>query len=66
MLTGAGQSPQPSSVHQHRHHIVADRDHPSEGELLKDAAEDLLAHVHFPRGHRRALHSTNPLERLFQ
>jgi putative transposase len=24
----------------------------------------VLAHLHFPRGHRRRLHSTNPLERL--
>ena len=31
--------------------------------LLEDAAEDVLAHMHFPREHRR-LHSTNPLERL--
>jgi transposase-like protein len=28
------------------------------------AAEDVLAHLHFPREHRRRLHSTNPLERL--
>jgi putative transposase len=33
-------------------------------ELLEDAAEDVLAHLHFPREHRRRLHSTNPLERL--
>jgi putative transposase len=33
-------------------------------ELLQDAAEDVLAHLHFPREHRRRLHSTNPLERL--
>jgi hypothetical protein len=31
---------------------------------LEDAAEDVLAHLHFPREHRRRLHSTNPLERL--
>jgi len=37
---------------------------PQAAELLEDAAEDLLAHVHFPREHRRRLHSTNPLERL--
>ena len=24
----------------------------------------MLAHLHFPREHRRRLHSTNPLERL--
>ena len=32
--------------------------------LLADAAEDLLAHKHFPVEHRTRLHSTNPLERL--
>lgn len=37
---------------------------PQAAELLEDAAEDVLAHLHFPRGHRRRLHSTNPLERL--
>jgi transposase-like protein len=31
---------------------------------LENAAEDVLAHLHFPREHRRRLHSTNPLERL--
>jgi putative transposase len=36
---------------------------PQAAELLQDAAEDLLAHMHFPREHRRRLHSTNPLER---
>ena len=34
--------------------------------LLADAAEDLLAHKHFPAEHRTRLHSTNPLERLNQ
>lgn len=33
-------------------------------ELLESAAEDVLAHFHFPEEHRRRLHSTNPLERL--
>lgn len=33
-------------------------------ELLESAAEDVLAHLHFPLAHRRQLHSTNPLERL--
>jgi transposase-like protein len=33
-------------------------------ELLEEAAEDVLAHFHFPEDHRRRLHSTNPLERL--
>ncbi len=37
---------------------------PQAAELLKDAAEDMLAHLHFPREHRRRLHSTNPIERL--
>jgi transposase-like protein len=29
-------------------------------DLLEDAAEDVLAHMHFPRQHRRRLHSTQP------
>jgi putative transposase len=33
-------------------------------ELLEDAAEDILAHMHFPKEHRRRLHSTNTVERL--
>jgi transposase-like protein len=37
---------------------------PQAAALLEDAAEDLLAHKHFPEEHRRQLHSTNPLERL--
>ena len=37
---------------------------PQAAELLQEAAEDVLAHLHFPREHRRRLHSTNPLERL--
>jgi putative transposase len=37
---------------------------PQAAELLESAAEDLLAHLQFPREHRRRLHSTNPLERL--
>ena len=37
---------------------------PHVAELLEEAAEDVLAHLHFPREHRRRLHSTNPLERL--
>ena len=32
--------------------------------LLEQAAEDVLAYLHFPAAHRRQLHSTNPLERL--
>jgi len=37
---------------------------PQAAALLEDAAEDILAHKHFPEEHRRQLHSTNPLERL--
>src|SRR5947208_13148386 len=37
---------------------------PDAAALLEEAAEDILAHMHFPREHRRRLHSTNPLERL--
>ena len=37
---------------------------PQAAELTENAAEDLLAHRHFPREHRRRLYSTNPLERL--
>ena len=37
---------------------------PQAAELLEDAAEDVLAHMHFPLEHRRRLHSTNPIERL--
>jgi putative transposase len=33
-------------------------------ELLNEAAEDILAHMHFPEAHRARLASTNPLERL--
>ena len=37
---------------------------PPAAALLEEAAEDILAHKHFPDEHRRQLHSTNPLERL--
>jgi putative transposase len=37
---------------------------PEAADLLEAAGEDVLAHLHFPREHRRRLHSTNPLERL--
>jgi putative transposase len=37
---------------------------PRAAALLEEAAEDILAHKHFPEEHRRQLHSTNPLERL--
>ena len=48
-------------------HRVADGLRPrfaAAAELLESAAEDVLAHFHFPSEHRRRLHSTNPLERL--
>jgi len=32
---------------------------PQVAALLEDAAEDVLAHQHFPREHRRRLHSTD-------
>ncbi|MCA1706355.1 MAG: transposase [Actinobacteria bacterium] len=37
---------------------------PETADLLQDAAEDVLAHMHFPKEHRRRLHSTNTVERL--
>jgi len=37
---------------------------PEAATRLEEAAEDVLAHLHFPAAHRRQLHSTNPLERL--
>lgn len=37
---------------------------PAAAELLDEAAEDVLAHMHFPVEHRRHLHSRNTLERL--
>ena len=37
---------------------------PAAAALLEEAAEDILAHKHFPDEHRRQFHSTNPLERL--
>jgi transposase-like protein len=39
---------------------------PQAAELLEEAAEDILAHLHFPEEHRRRLHSTDPLERLHE
>ncbi len=37
---------------------------PQTAALLKEAAEDILAHKHLLEEHRRQLHSTNPLEWL--
>jgi putative transposase len=33
-------------------------------DLLEHASEDILAHMHFPKEHRRRLRSTNTVERL--
>jgi putative transposase len=41
--------------------VLAER-FPKAADLLRDAAEDVLAYLHFPEEHRRRLHSTNPLE----
>lgn len=38
--------------------------YPKVAQLLEEAGEDVLAHLHFPAEHRRQLHSTNTLERL--
>jgi len=46
---------------------VADRRRkrlPAAATRLEEAADDILAHKHFPDEHRRPLHSANPLERL--
>jgi putative transposase len=32
---------------------------PEAADLLEDSATDVLAHMHFPKEHRRRLHSTN-------
>ena len=40
------------------------RKFPQAADLLEDAAEDVLAFMHFPREHWRQLHSTNTLERI--
>jgi putative transposase len=58
--------PDAASAMTQLHEVAAMLRHrfPQASELLEDAAEDLLAHLHFPREHRRRLHSTNPLERL--
>jgi putative transposase len=37
---------------------------PEAATRLEEAAEDVLAYLHFPAAHRRQLRSTNPLERL--
>jgi putative transposase len=47
--------------------LVADRlreRFPKLAELMDEAEHDVLAYLDFPPGHRRQLHSTNPLERL--
>ncbi len=40
------------------------RKFPQAADLLEDAAEDVLAYMHFPREHWRQLHSINTLERI--
>ena len=37
---------------------------PEAADLLEDSAEDVLAHMQFPKEHRRRLHSTNTVERI--
>jgi hypothetical protein len=37
---------------------------PKAAQMLLEAEEDILAYMAFPTGHRRQIHSTNPLERL--
>jgi putative transposase len=58
--------PDHASAMSHLHAVVGmlRERFPEAAVLLEDAAEDILAHLHFPREHRRRLHSTNPLERL--
>jgi putative transposase len=59
------QADQPTAMTQLREVVQMLRPRfPQAAQLLEAAAEDLLAHLHFPREHRRRLHSTNPLERL--
>lgn len=48
----------------HQVSAVLGRQFPDVCALLEEAAEDVLAYMHFPAEHRRRLHSTNPLERL--
>jgi transposase-like protein len=59
------QADQPTAMTQLREVVQMLRPRfPQAAQRLEAAAEDLLAHLHFPREHRRRLHSTNPLERL--
>lgn len=48
--------------------VVADlrQRYPKVADLLEEASEDLLAHMHFPKSHWQRLRSTNPLERLMR
>ena len=43
---------------------VFESTHPRLAALMRSAEADVLAYKHFPSGHHRQLHSTNPLERL--
>ena len=40
-----------------------DKKCPAAAQVLRDAAEDVLAYMAFPQEHWRQVHSTNPLER---
>jgi len=48
------------------HRVVDDLNDrfPKAADLLEEAAEDILAHMHFPKSHWKRIRSTNPLERL--
>jgi transposase-like protein len=43
---------------------LVDKRYPKVAELLRDAEEDVLAFMDFPKAHWRQIHSTNPLERI--
>ena len=55
----AGRQPEPVAEH-------LEGRFPKVAGLLREAAEDVLAYMAFPPGHRRRIHSTNPLERLLR
>jgi putative transposase len=43
---------------------ILDGQFPTAATILEGAEADVLAHTAFPRGHRRKIASTNPLERI--
>lgn len=43
---------------------LVDKRYPKVAELLREAEEDVLAFMDFPKAHWRQIHSTNPLERI--